>query len=150
MDDFNFFLIEEDDHTQIKQVEEQQEQATPPISLASITSGDSPPYFLNERIEKRTRSLKDLYEVTERLDNLTLFCFFADCELINFQEDVQDEKWRIAMDEEIKTIMKNDTCELITLPRGHKPIDVKWVYKTKRDCRHKARLIAKVIVKSLA
>ena len=57
VDDFNFFPIEEDDHTQIKQVEEQQEPATPPISPASIICGDSPPSFLNERTEEGTMSL---------------------------------------------------------------------------------------------
>ncbi|KAH9681844.1 hypothetical protein KPL71_027113 [Citrus sinensis] len=148
VDDFNFFPIEEDDHTQIKQVDEQQEPATPPISLASTTCGDSPPSFLNERTEERTRSLQDLYEVTERHDNLTLFCLFANCEPVNFQEAALDEKWRIAMDEEIKAIVKNDTWELTTLPKGHKAIGVKWVYKTKRNAkgeieRHKARLVAK-------
>ena len=102
MDDFNFFPIEEDDHTQIKQVEEQQEPATPPISPASTTYGDSPPSFLNERIEERIRSLRDLYEVTERHDNLILFCLYADYKPVNFQETALDEKWRIAMDEEIK------------------------------------------------
>ncbi|KAH9671981.1 hypothetical protein KPL70_017541 [Citrus sinensis] len=67
---------------------------------------------------------------------------------VNFQEAALDEKWRIAMDEEIKAIVKNDTWELTTLPKGHKAIDVKWVYKTKRNAkgeieRHKARLVAK-------
>ncbi|KAH9726279.1 hypothetical protein KPL70_008204 [Citrus sinensis] len=52
------------------------------------------------------------------------------------------------MDEEIKAIVKNDTWELTTLPKGHKAIGVKWVYKTKRNAkgeieRHKARLVAK-------
>ncbi|KAH9706546.1 hypothetical protein KPL70_012251 [Citrus sinensis] len=131
----------------IKQVDEQQEPATPPISPAPTTCGDSPPSFLNERTEERTRSLQDLYEVTERYDNLTLFCLFADCELVNFQEPALVEKWRIAMDEEIKAIVKNDTWELTTLPTGHKAIGVKWVYKTKRNAkggieRHKARLVA--------
>ncbi|KAH9650220.1 hypothetical protein KPL70_026283 [Citrus sinensis] len=132
----------------IKQVEEQQEPATLPISPASNTCGDSPPSFLNERIEERTRSLQNLYEVTERHDNLTLFCLFADCEPVNFQDAALDEKWRIAMDEEIKAIVKNDTWELTTIPKGHKAIGVKWVYKTKRNAkgeieRHKARLVAK-------
>ncbi|KAH9735937.1 hypothetical protein KPL71_017913 [Citrus sinensis] len=122
VDDFNFFPIEEDDHTQIKQVDEQQEHATPPISPVPTTCGDSPPPFLNERTKERTRSLQDLYEVTERHDNLTLFCLFADCEPVNFQEAAIDEKWRIAMDEEIKAIVKNDTWELTTLPKGHKAI----------------------------
>ncbi|KAH9670908.1 hypothetical protein KPL70_017154 [Citrus sinensis] len=132
----------------IKQVEEQQEPTTPPISPASTTCGDSSPSFLNERTEERTRSLQDLYEVTERHDNLTLFCLFADCEPINFQDAALDEKWRIAMDKEIKAIVKNDTWELTTLPKGHKVIGVKWVYKTKRNVkgeikRHKVRLVAK-------
>ncbi|KAL5567336.1 hypothetical protein UlMin_030500 [Ulmus minor] len=52
------------------------------------------------------------------------------------------------MDEEIKAIEKNDTWELTSLPKGHKAIGVKWVYKTKRNAkgeieRHKARLVAK-------
>ncbi|KAH9659148.1 hypothetical protein KPL70_023755 [Citrus sinensis] len=115
---------------------------------APTTCGDSLPSFLNERTEERTRSLQDLYEVTERHDNLTLFCLFADCEPVNFQEAALDEKWRIAMDKEIKAIVKNDTWELTTLPKGHKVIGVKWVYKTKRNAkgeieRHKARLVAK-------
>ncbi|KAH9697084.1 hypothetical protein KPL71_023464 [Citrus sinensis] len=140
--------ILKNDHTQIKRVEEQQEPATLPMSPALNTCGDSPPSFLNERTEERTRSLQDLYEVTERHDNLTLFCLFADCEPVNFQEAALDKKWRIAMDEEIKAIVKNDTWELTTLPKGHKAIGVKWVYKTKRNAkgeieRHKAKLVAK-------
>ncbi|KAH9648378.1 hypothetical protein KPL70_025559 [Citrus sinensis] len=132
----------------IKQVDEQQEPATLPISPASTTCGDSPPSFLNERTEECIRSLQDLYEVTERHDNLTLFCLFVDCEPVNFQKAALDEKWRIAMDEEIKAIVKNDTWELTILPKGHKAIGVKWVYKTKRNAkgeieRHKARLVAK-------
>ena len=106
MDDFNFFPIEEYDHTQKKKIDEQQEHATPPISPASTTCGDSPPSFLNKKTEERTRSLQDLYEVTERHDNLTLFCLFA---ILHFQEAALDEKWRIAMDKEIKAIVKNDT-----------------------------------------
>ncbi|KAH9752860.1 hypothetical protein KPL71_014876 [Citrus sinensis] len=105
-----------------KKIDEQQEHATPPISPASTTCGDSPPSFLNKKTEERTRSLQDLYEVTERHDNLTLFCLFVDCEPVNFQEAAIDKKWRIAMDEEIKAIVKNDTCELTTLPKGHKAI----------------------------
>jgi hypothetical protein len=35
------------------------------------------------------------------------------------------------MDEEISTIERNNIWELIDLPKGHKIIGVKWVYKTK-------------------
>ena len=52
------------------------------------------------------------------------------------------------MDDEIKAIEKNDTWELAALPKGHKPIGVKWVYKIKKNVKgevekHKARLVAK-------
>ncbi|KAE8684274.1 hypothetical protein F3Y22_tig00111146pilonHSYRG00032 [Hibiscus syriacus] len=154
-DDFNFFpQFEEDEQTMREQLDEsQQELATPPTSPTSTTQGDSSPSSSSsgsqsERVVQRTRSLRDLYEVTERQDNLTLFCLFADCEPVSFQEAVQEKKWRDAMDEEIKAIEKNDTWELTSLPKGHKAIGVKWVYKTKQNAkgeieRHKARLVAK-------
>ncbi|KAE8681124.1 hypothetical protein F3Y22_tig00111342pilonHSYRG00188 [Hibiscus syriacus] len=154
-DDFNFFpQFEEDEQTMREQLDEsQQELATPPTSPTSTTQGDSSPSSSSsgsqsERVVQRTRSLRDLYEVTERQDNLTLFCLFADCEPVSFQEAVQEKKCRDAMDEEIKAIEKNDTWELTSLPKGHKAIGVKWVYKTKQNAkgeieRHKARLVAK-------
>ncbi|KAM1937502.1 hypothetical protein FF1_015220 [Malus domestica] len=51
------------------------------------------------------------------------------------------------MDEEIEAIQKNDTWEIANLPKGHKAIGVKWVYKTKKNAneeveRYKARLVA--------
>ncbi|KAE8676644.1 hypothetical protein F3Y22_tig00111582pilonHSYRG00249 [Hibiscus syriacus] len=147
-------VFEEDEQTMREQLDEsQQELATPPTSPTSTTQGDSSPSSSSsgsqsERVVQHTRSLRDLYEVTERQDNLTLFCLFADCEPMSFQEAVQEKKWRYAMDEEIKAIEKNDTWELTSLPKGHKAIGVKWVYKTKQNTkgeieRHKARLVAK-------
>nr|GEY09874.1 retrovirus-related Pol polyprotein from transposon TNT 1-94 [Tanacetum cinerariifolium] len=56
---------------------------------------------------------------------------------------------RQAIEEEIKTIEKNDTWELTTLPKGQKAIGVKWVYKDKKNAKgevekYKARFVAKV------
>ncbi|GKV48172.1 hypothetical protein SLEP1_g54998 [Rubroshorea leprosula] len=53
-----------------------------------------------------------------------------------------------AMDEEIAAIERNNTWELIELPKGKKAIGVKWVYKTKLKengeiDKFKARLVAK-------
>jgi Reverse transcriptase (RNA-dependent DNA polymerase) len=52
------------------------------------------------------------------------------------------------MDDEIHAIEKNDTWKLTSLPRGHKAISVKWVYKKKMNPqgeveKYKARLVAK-------
>ncbi|KAL2476210.1 Retrovirus-related Pol polyprotein from transposon RE1 [Abeliophyllum distichum] len=61
---------------------------------------------------------------------------------------VKEEKWRKAMDDEIDAIERNDTWELTDLPKGHKTIGVKWVFKTKLKengevDKYKARLVAK-------
>nr|GEV23327.1 putative reverse transcriptase, RNA-dependent DNA polymerase, Gag-polypeptide of LTR copia-type [Tanacetum cinerariifolium] len=65
-----------------------------------------------------------------------------------FEQATQDEKWRNAMQQEIKALEKNVTWTLEELPEGKRPIDSKWVYKTKFKSngeveRYKARLIAK-------
>ncbi|XP_074323433.1 uncharacterized protein LOC141660352 [Apium graveolens] len=49
---------------------------------------------------------------------------------VTFEEASEESKWNKAMDEEIGAIKKNDTWELTDLPKGHKAINVKWVYKT--------------------
>lgn len=52
------------------------------------------------------------------------------------------------MKTELESIENNKTWELTELPVGHKAIDLKWVYKLKKDTegkvvKHKARLVAK-------
>ena len=59
-----------------------------------------------------------------------------------------DPNWVAAMEEEMKSICDNHTWSLVELPRGHRPIGLKWVYKVKRDengaiVKYKARLVAK-------
>jgi len=73
---------------------------------------------------------------------------FAECDPVNYEEAAQEDKWRKSMDDEIEAIRRNDTWELTTLPEGHKPIGVKWVYKMKTNQdrkveKYKARLVAK-------
>ena len=73
----------------------------PSTPLSSSSSGSS-----SER-QPHMRSLKELYKVTENLnDDLILFCHFVDCEPIGFEEQVKDEKWRNAMDEESKQLKR--------------------------------------------
>ena len=85
-DEFNFFpQFDEVEQIPMEQLgEPQQEHATPPASPMQSDKRDSPPSFLAERNEERIRSLEDLYEVTDRLENLTFFCLSTDCEPLNF------------------------------------------------------------------
>ena len=45
------------------------------------------------------------------------FFLFVDCEPVDFEEDAQDKRWWDVMDEEIRSIKKNVTCELVFLPK---------------------------------
>lgn len=63
-------------------------------------------------------------------------------------EALDSTAWKQAMDAEMDAIAESGTWHLTSLPQGHKPIGLKWVYKVKRDpggniVKHKARLVAK-------
>jgi hypothetical protein len=68
----------------------------------------------------------------------------------NFQE-VQSQKdkqmWMKAMHEEMNSLHKNNTYELVKLPRGKKSLRNKWVFKLKKDgeklVKYKVRLVVK-------
>jgi hypothetical protein len=56
--------------------------------------------------------------------------------------------WDTTMNEEYRSLMANDTWDLVPLPKGRKLVRCKWVYITKYASdgsveRHKARLVAK-------
>lgn len=38
----------------------------------------------------------------EIIDNFTLFCLFADIEPMTSEEAIQDKRWRLAMNEDMK------------------------------------------------
>ena len=71
-------------------------------------------------------------------------------EPITYEEAIRckDSKcWLKAMNEEMKSIHKNETWSLVDLPKDRKAIGSKWVFKVKRDVngnvsRYKARLVA--------
>ena len=58
-------------------------------------------------------------------------------------------EWLKAIAEELDSLYKNQTWELVKPPLGKKIVGCKWVFKKKvgipgiEDTRHKARLVAK-------
>ena len=88
---------------------------------------------------RRMRNLEELYNVTQVMEDTTLFCFFADNDPLSFNEAVIEEKIE-AMDEEMHAIEKNDTWKLTYPPESKKAIGVKWVYKTE-ECKRKSAKI---------
>ena len=60
----------------------------------------------------------------------------------------QSSEWIRAMNEEMSSLLENNTWSLEPVPPGFKPLPVKWVYKIKRGAdgqiqRFKARLVVK-------
>ena len=65
----------------------------------------------------------------------------------NAQEALKNQRWKEAMDEEMRAFLKNHTWDIVLLPEGKKPVGCRWVYtlKCKADGsleRYKARLVA--------
>ncbi|GJU91076.1 retrovirus-related pol polyprotein from transposon TNT 1-94 [Tanacetum coccineum] len=65
----------------------------------------------------------------------------------NVNEELGDESWVIAMQEELNQFIANYVWDLVPLPKNHTVIGTKWVYRNKLDengivSRNKARLVA--------
>ena len=66
----------------------------------------------------------------------------------DFNEAKDIKFWVDACKDEILSIEKNNTWDLVELPTGVKPIGLKWIFKIKRNAdgsisKYKARLVAK-------
>lgn len=66
----------------------------------------------------------------------------------DYDQAVKHIKWRIAMEEEYRALMNNNTWKLVPLPRDKTAIGCRWTYKLKHKAdgtvdKYKARLVAK-------
>ncbi|WJZ85282.1 hypothetical protein VitviT2T_004827 [Vitis vinifera] len=64
------------------------------------------------------------------------------------QEALADPRWKVAMNEEMKSLQNNETWELVECPPGKKPVGCCWIYTVKYKADgsielFKARLVAK-------
>ena len=67
--------------------------------------------------------LRDIYENCSFAFSITDRCSYA--------EAASQEVWLLAMEEEIKSIQRNNTWDLVDLPEGKTPVGLKWIYKAK-------------------
>ena len=100
----------------------------------------------SERL-KRTPSYLDDYILLSELDSERLLLSIND-EPWDYDEAKEKKVWCDACDDEIASIIKNKTWELVNLPHGEKAIGLKWVFKVKRNAdgsinKFKARLVVK-------
>ncbi|WVY95082.1 hypothetical protein V8G54_034170 [Vigna mungo] len=69
----------------------------------------------------------------------------AGSEPVNVKEALSQPHWKEAMEEELRSIERNETWKMVDLPPDKQCIGVKWVFKTKLNLdgtvsKHKARL----------
>ena len=97
--------------------------------------------------ETRKPSYLDDYILLAEVEGERLLLSIND-EPWDFGEAKEKKVWRDACDDEIKSIVKNKTWDLVELPAGAKAIGLKWIFKVKRNSdgsinKYKARLVAK-------
>ncbi|MCO5567221.1 hypothetical protein L7F22_020910 [Adiantum nelumboides] len=104
------------------------------------------PHDVEEIVREEQEVLRK--ERTLPKEQVDLACFstlFDADELDSFEQALECVQWKDAMQQEIDSIHKNHTWDLVDLPTGKKPIGTKWVFKVKRKQdgtvdRYKARL----------
>lgn len=65
--------------------------------------------------------------------------FSTEVEPRTFEEAKKDQKWILAMQQEVQALEENDTWKIVELPQGKNVVGCKWVYKL--STRLMARLI---------
>ena len=124
-------------------------ESSNPIPVGS-TSGDLQNYNLARDRQRRTN-----VKPPSRLgfeDMVSFALLISSDDPVTFHGAItsqEKDKWMGAMVEEMESLQKNHTWELVQLPEGKKAIGCKWVYKRKPAVsekegeKFKARLVAK-------
>ena len=60
------------------------------------------------------------------------------------------QKWEQGMEEEMDSLVKNQTWDLVKLPAGKRALQNKWVYRLKEEDGGKKRYKARLVVKGFA
>jgi hypothetical protein len=107
-------------------------------------------------VEEPHNSLRWSTEVRvppRRYDDFVLSFYLStnDDEPLCYQEALEgsnSEKWKEAMKDEMNALAKNDTWDLVELPRDRKIVGSKWIYKLNKGVddkveRYKVRMVEK-------
>ncbi|CAJ2645977.1 unnamed protein product [Trifolium pratense] len=132
-----------------------QNQGTDNDGNMNLSSDDDDRIHMIARTQRTKRVPARLNDCEVTQDNavndegdLIHFALLADSEPLNYRDALKSNVWNKAMEEELRSIEKNQTWKLVDLPDKKKKIDVKWVFKVKLNpdgtiSKHKARLVAR-------
>lgn len=121
--------------------------STPRVEFATPRSHDSN-LDTDSGGPHRYRRVTNLYDTTLPVEEEETLGLITAEEPASLDAALADPAWRSAMEAELKSIEDNATWSPSSLPKGHRAIGLKWVFKVKRDpagavVKHKARLVAK-------
>ncbi|MCO5580873.1 hypothetical protein L7F22_034745 [Adiantum nelumboides] len=133
-------FVENQESQQVDNFDQSFDQHVTPHDVEEIDSK------LDAPLPRKTR-----VDTTFGIEQVDLACFSTLCdadEPDSFEQALECVQWKDAMQQEIDSIHKNHTWDLVDLPTGKKPIGTKWIFKVKRKQdgtvdRYKARLVAK-------
>ena len=112
-------------------------QVAAQATLTSTPRVQQTPSSISSRLTStepvKTRSLREIYEASTPTSFSLLALFSPIYHPLTFKEDIEEEVWAQAMDEEIECIKKNQTRELLDVSKDNDVISVKWIYKNKQD-----------------
>lgn len=141
-----FFVVSGEDVTR-EQIDGSTEGEITPVRTTRTQGSDHSTYD-DSTEPRRFRLLSEVYDETEEVETSDELLFLGVDEPATYAHAVQNKQWQEAMNSEIEAIERNKTWQLTELPKGAKPIGLKWVYKLKRNTdgdiiKYKARLVAK-------
>ncbi|GKV04185.1 hypothetical protein SLEP1_g16379 [Rubroshorea leprosula] len=140
------------DEEEVQAPEDETEEPTIEEDEASIDGGNDEQgeQPLPQEEEPQLRRSTREHKPSARYPSSDYILITEEGEPKNFQEvqSHQDKDcWMRAMREEMNSLHKNNTYELVELPKGRKTLKNKWVFKLKKDgdkiVRYKARLVVK-------
>ncbi|KAI3733564.1 hypothetical protein L6452_13008 [Arctium lappa] len=93
-----------------------------------------------------TRHQSRLQEMQDQ-QHTVLSCFLSQLEPKKAHDAMKESSWIEAMQEELLQFKLQDVWDLVDLPKCHRAIGTKWIFRNKRDergivIRNKARLVA--------
>ena len=98
------------------------------------------------RVRKKPAYLDDYVLLSD--DEAKRLLLLLNEEPWSYEEAIEEKVWRDVCQNEIESIIKNNTWDLVDLHEGAKAIGLKWIFKIKRNVdgsinKYKSRLVAK-------
>ena len=140
----------------LQEIRSKAREVSQPKTITKIVLPPPPPMITRSRARELARTETSSYVSEPSTDVIPSVCMAhafhtsIDEPLTVTEAMGRDDSWKDwkeAMESEFQSLINNKTWELVPLPKGHKSIGCKWIFKIKYSSdgsveRYKARLVA--------